>query len=174
MGHRSGSKVADDLAAIEDMDRSGLLTEWERCVGTAPPRHASVKLMRSVLSWEAQAKDEGGLPSSVSRMLRSRAHQIFGNDRQDSDRNMGAVPNALNGVADEKDRQASRQVTSTLRPGVQLMREWNGRTYRVEVVKDGFRMDGRDYASLTAIARRITGSHWSGPRFFGLSGKRSS
>ena len=55
-----------------------------------------------------------------------------------------------------------------LAPGAQLVREWNGRTYRVEVVAEGFRMDGRVYASLSAVAKRITGATWSGPRFFGL------
>jgi hypothetical protein len=55
-----------------------------------------------------------------------------------------------------------------LQPGTCLMREWNGRTYRVEVVEDGFVMDGRAYRSLSAIAKRITGAQWSGPRFFGL------
>ncbi|MCF6305500.1 MAG: DUF2924 domain-containing protein [Rhodobacteraceae bacterium] len=49
------------------------------------------------------------------------------------------------------------------------MREWNGRTYQVEVLTKGFRMDGREYRSLTAIAKKITGANWSGPRFFGLT-----
>lgn len=46
--------------------------------------------------------------------------------------------------------------------------EW--RTYQVEVLERGFRMDGRDFASLSAVAKKITGAHWSGPRFFGLTG----
>lgn len=57
---------------------------------------------------------------------------------------------------------------AALRPGVCLMREWNGRTYRVEVVEGGFQMDGKTYRSLSAIARKITGAQWSGPRFFGI------
>ncbi len=57
--------------------------------------------------------------------------------------------------------------------GTQLVREWNGRVYRVEVTADGFEMDGQTYASLSAVARRITGAEWSGPRFFGLKKLRS-
>lgn len=53
-------------------------------------------------------------------------------------------------------------------PGSQLVREWNGRTYQVEVVKDGYVLDGKTWRSLSAIARHITGAHWSGPRFFGV------
>ena len=48
------------------------------------------------------------------------------------------------------------------------MREWNGKTHVVDVVDRGFVFDGKSYRSLSAIARRITGAHWSGPRFFGL------
>jgi hypothetical protein len=48
------------------------------------------------------------------------------------------------------------------------MREWNGRMHLVDVTDNGFVFDGKTYRSLSAIARRITGAHWSGPRFFGL------
>jgi hypothetical protein len=54
------------------------------------------------------------------------------------------------------------------KPGSHLVREWNGRTYQVEVVDGGYVMDGRSWRSLSAIARHITGAHWSGPRFFGV------
>lgn len=55
------------------------------------------------------------------------------------------------------------------KPGSHLVREWNGRTWQVEVVDGGYFMDGRTWRSLSGIARHITGAHWSGPRFFGVS-----
>ena len=58
--------------------------------------------------------------------------------------------------------------------GTHLVREWNGRTYQVEVIDNGYRFDGKTYPSLTTIAKRITGTHWSGPRFFGLTPKRKA
>ena len=58
--------------------------------------------------------------------------------------------------------------------GTHLVREWNGRTYQVEVIDNGYRFDGKTYPSLTAITKRITGTHWSGPRFFGLTPKRKA
>ena len=64
---------------------------------------------------------------------------------------------------------AGKPVRPTAKPGAQLVREWNGRTYQVEVVEDGYVMDGKSYPSLSAVAKRITGAHWSGPRFFGLT-----
>ena len=54
------------------------------------------------------------------------------------------------------------------KPGAHLFREWNGRTYQVEVVDGGYVMDGKTWRSLSAIARHITGARWSGPRFFGV------
>lgn len=57
---------------------------------------------------------------------------------------------------------------ATARPGSHLIREWNGRTYQVEVTDGGYVMDGRTWRSLSAIARHITGARWSGPRFFGV------
>jgi hypothetical protein len=56
-----------------------------------------------------------------------------------------------------------------LSPGTQLVRSWNGCTIDVLVVEDGFRFEGKTYRSLSAIAREVTGTAWSGPRFFGLT-----
>ncbi len=55
-----------------------------------------------------------------------------------------------------------------LKPGSRLAREWRGETHDVLVLEDGFEWNGERRHSLSAIAREITGTHWSGPRFFGL------
>ena len=55
-----------------------------------------------------------------------------------------------------------------LKTGATLVRQWRGHTHTVLVGDDGFEYEGRRYRSLTVIAERITGAHWSGPRFFGL------
>ena len=62
----------------------------------------------------------------------------------------------------------------TIKPGTRLVRSWNGRTISVLVAQDGFVFEDRQYASLSAIAREVTGSHWSGPRFFGLRGQTAN
>jgi len=56
-----------------------------------------------------------------------------------------------------------------LKTGTTLVRQWRGHTHAVLVHEDGFEYEGRRYRSLTVIAQRITGTHWSGPRFFGVS-----
>ena len=79
----------------------------------------------------------------------------------------------LSGVSAKTERRlkqiaAGQSVPTTAKPGSHLVREWNGRTYQVEVVDDGYVMDGKTWRSLSAIARHITGARWSGPRFFGV------
>ncbi|MGA9253224.1 MAG: DUF2924 domain-containing protein [Roseobacter sp.] len=63
---------------------------------------------------------------------------------------------------------SGKAVPTTARTGSHLVREWNGRTYQVEVTASGYVMDGKSWRSLSAIAKHITSAHWSGPRFFGV------
>jgi hypothetical protein len=61
-----------------------------------------------------------------------------------------------------------RRAAVALKTGTQLIREWQGRTHSVTVVPDGFEYSGKVYPSLSAVARFITGTAWSGPAFFGV------
>src|SRR5438067_7839 len=61
-----------------------------------------------------------------------------------------------------------------LKPGTRLVREWQGRTYDVLVLDDGFSWQGTSYRSLSALAGKITGTAWSGPLFFGLKPNRTA
>ena len=84
-----------------------------------------------------------------------------------------AQNSALGGVSNKTKRRlvqiaSGKSMPVQARPGSHLVREWNGRTYQVEVVEGGYVMDGKTWTSLTAIAKHITGAHWSGPRFFGV------
>ena len=96
---------------------------------------------------------------------------------QDCEETFGSPPPLYLSVAfmrkalayDEQCRHHAGNPRRIARPGAHLVREWNGRTYQVEVLKDGYRMDGRTWPSLSAIAKHITGTTWSGPRFFGLA-----
>lgn len=92
------------------------------------------------------------------------------------------VPDLLRrGIAFELQRKASGRKEQSLarllrqhpvpniRPGTDLVRTWNGRTIRVRATDDGFVFEDRAWRSLSAIARHVTGTAWSGPRFFGLT-----
>ncbi len=123
---------------------------WIKTFRHAPHKDMSVQFMLRVLAYEAQCKTFGGLPPDVKRSFKRLSKQVY------SETN-GAVSSS-----------SATTLASSLSPGTQLVREWNGRTYQVEVVEDGFVLDGRTYKSLSAIAKKITGTQWSGPRFFGL------
>jgi Protein of unknown function (DUF2924) len=74
---------------------------------------------------------------------------------------------SLIAIAEGGLKESSRaQVTP--QPGSRLVREWQGTTYTVDVLDDGFFYKEKSYRSLSAIALVITGARWSGPRFFGL------
>jgi len=129
-------------AADQDLNQSVLIEQWRRLYGCSPPKYLSLRLIHAILAWDVQADAAGGIPAKTLRALKSASR-------------------AQNSIS-----------TTSLKAGVTLVREWNGRTYQVNVLEQGFQMDGKDYTSLTAIAKKITGAKWSGPRFFGLTGKR--
>ena len=77
-------------------------------------------------------------------------------------------------VLSEDAATRTKPTSPGLKPGGRLIREWNGVTHIVDVAEDGFVWNGQTWRSLSVIAREITGTHWSGPRFFGLNGKARS
>lgn len=130
------------LTDLETAERSALIEAWGRVFATPVPKGLSKSLMRRFLAMELQTKASGGLSASVKRAL-----------AQPPDQRAPVAHNAL-------------------KPGGRLLREWNGNTHVVDVTDDGFLWNGQRYRSLSAIARHITGAHWSGPRFFGLTGTK--
>ncbi len=98
--------------------------------------------MAKAIAYDIQAKALGGLSARTIRALKAAAKP-------------GAAPAAA---------------TRPPGPGTRLIREWNGILHEVEVLDDGYLWRGQRHRSLSAIARAITGTKWSGPRFFGLKG----
>jgi len=131
-------------ADIARPDKAQCAAEWLKLTGTVAGRHLSVTFLRSALAFERQCKALGGHGTAVKQQLR-----------------VQIASGAKNGV--------TALPQPTLIPGTQLVREWNGRIYRVLVTDEGFEIDGQIYRSLSAIAKQITGAGWSGPRFFGLN-----
>src|SRR5438445_10077241 len=85
-----------------------------------------------------------------------------------------AAPTAPDRTGSEANWRGAKRFRAQLKPGIRLMREWQGRTYEVVVLDDGFSWQGTWCNSLSAIARKITGTAWSGPLFFGLKQTRSA
>jgi hypothetical protein len=72
----------------------------------------------------------------------------------------------------DEDGKSRAAPAVTLRPGTKLVREWHEQVHTVSVLEEGFEYRGGRFRSLTQIARQITGVHWSGPLFFGISRRR--
>lgn len=136
------ARLADRLAALATMSQTMLREEWTNLKGGSAPA-LPPDLMRRLLAYELQEKRHGGLSLSVARHLARVA--------------TGEAP-------------APPKVRKILSPGTRLVRSWQGRTISVLVVETGFVWEDRSYRSLSRIAKEVTGAHWSGPRFFGLTG----
>ena len=127
------------LEDIGSMTRAALLDAWQDVFQTPAPKGLSRSMMSRFLAFEIQVQAKRGLSRNSQRAL-----------------------------AKPRDK-ANKRLSSTLKPGGRLLREWNGVTHVVDVTATGFAWRGRDWRSLSAIAKEITGAHWSGPRFFGLT-----
>ena len=151
---RSTERIEQEVASIGGLSRAELVEAWIKAHGAPPPKGVKKHLLELSAAWHLQAKRLGGLPAAAKKAL-SRSRRSAQPRNQLSSRSGSAV-------------DAGRE--NGLRPlaiGTRLVREWNGRTHIVDVTDDGFTFDGKRYRSLSAIARRITGARWSGPRFFG-------
>src|SRR5260370_20771516 len=136
--------LGSDSGALPTLSAQGRRVAWGGLRCGDPTAGSSRDLMLREIAYKMQERAHGGLAPPIRRRLRALAAEVEAN---------GA---------------AALATAILLKPGTRLLREWGGRTYTVIVLDDGFESEGERYQSLTQIARRITGAHWSGPRFFGL------
>lgn len=137
--------IDEQLAELEAMPPARLRAEWRRLHRGQPLLDGMTpSQMKRAIAWRLQEKIHGGLPPARIRELDRLARQL----ENDGDISIGAGP--------------------LLKPGSRLVRRWHGQAYCVTALEDGFEFNDRHYSSLTQIAREITGTAWSGPRFFGL------
>lgn len=134
---------ADSLARLTKLPLAELRSEWRRVHKSAPPVAFSADLLLRGLTYRLQEQNEGKLPIEYRRELDRLA------------------------AAQGKATPTSKGRAKLLRPGSRLVRRWRGITFIVAVVEDGFLYKEEKYRSLSEIARIITGTRWSGPRFFG-------
>ena len=151
--------IEQEIAVLRDLPYPELCQLWIRQYGTPPPKGARRLLLERSASYWLQVKRFGGLSPAARRTLKIAMAEVK------------AKAHAKAASVRAKSGGAKAAVSASpvpLRPGTRLLREWNGRQHLVEVLEDGFAFEGKSYRSLSAIARRITGVQWSGPRFFGL------
>ena len=137
--------MTSKLERLKQLSPDDLRTEWRRYFRNEPPPRIGRDLMIRAVAHKMQEQALGGLKGPVKRKLKALMETI------------GAGKHV--GVAG----------AAVLKPSMRLMREWRGQRYDVHILDNGFEFQGCTYQSLTAIAGEITGTHWSGPRFFGLN-----
>ena len=141
--------IAAELARLEALTNFELRGEWRRLHAMQPPKSLSRDLLLLGITYKMQERSLGGLSKSVLRK-----------------------------IADDQTETSTGEYCKTnpritVKPGTRLIREWHGVTHAVLVLADGVEWRGKRYRSLSIVAREITGAHWSGPRFFGLTSAKA-
>ena len=141
----SGTKnLADELAELRGLDATTLRQRWRVLYRTEAPVRIGHAFLLQAVAYRLQERVLGGPKPSTRRLLERAAE-------------------------DSLHRRPPTEAPATkVTPGSVLIREWHGISYRVTVLADGVLLRGARYRSLSEVARKITGTRWSGPRFFGL------
>src|SRR3981189_2861547 len=146
----SASELEDEIAHLRDLDISGLRARWHSVFRRKAPDHLPRHLLYRMIAYRLQAERLGDLDRDTQRFL----DRVAAGTREADDPQTGTTPSRHG-----------------LHPGTILVREWDGKPQRVMVLDQGFAWNGTTYRSLTEIAYAMTGTRWSGPRFFGLRGR---
>ncbi len=150
MAARQKDASREALSRLPKLDLHELREEWYCLYKADASPHLSRELLIRAVAYRMQEVALGGLRPEPQRQLRQIAQEL------------------------KQTGEAAKRFRPQLKPGTRLIREWQGRTYEVVVLDDGFSWQGAQYRSLSAIARKITGTAWSGPLFFGLKQNRSA
>ena len=136
--------LAAELRELGDLGTDELRQRWTGFYGMAPSPRISRELLIRAVAHRMQEEAHGGLGKSCRRQL-ARLAEILGEG-------------------------GSLEVTQnrSFKPGTKLIREWKGKVHEVVIAGGTYIWAGQHYRSLSQIARSITGTRWSGPRFFGL------
>ena len=135
--------IEQRVAAVAAMSSVDKKSEWHRRTGTIAPAAFGSGLLARALAHEAQVKTLGG---GLTKAVLKRLAQL---NRKD-------------------DRVRDGAASGLVKPGTWLSRTWHGEVHQVVVLDGSYEYRGTRYRSLSEIARLITGTQWSGPRFFGL------
>jgi DUF2924 family protein len=130
--------VAEEVERVRSLSGYALRRHWQAVFGRSAPKHLTAELRRRMIAMRIQEEAFGTLDTAALKAL------------------------------DKLAGRNSRRTERNLKIGTVLVRDYQGRRHTVRVEPEGYVWDGQPYSSLSAIARTITGTAWSGPRFFAL------
>ena len=187
---KRGKRLSDQLIQLADADRQELQDQWLQAFGLRPPVRLSRELLLLCLSYHVQCGSNGGLspdhclalglggpdwlagsrsprPAMETKPSGPKTRAAAFKEAQDPSQSTGLT---AKGEPSARSRAIKRKVSRSIKPGTRLLREWQGQTHEVIAESTGqFLYRGDTYRSLSAIARAITGTRWSGPTFFGIA-----
>ena len=166
------SSPAATLAELPHLPPAQLVELWVKHVGRLPPKAASSALLVRAVAYAVQEQQLGGLNRQEIRWLHKAAESRDGRASEQKALNVPTSGKPSSGRFKtgpmEKGNPAPNAARIALRPGIRLVREWQGKSHSVDVRADGLSWNGTVYRSLSAVALAITGARWSGNRFFRL------
>src|SRR6266550_217951 len=140
----------DDAALEAEIGRLPALSllelrqRWKTLFGHPAPKSLRRTFLARAVAYQMQVEVYGGLSAATKRRLREIATAVRNGDAN-------AIPGG-----------------SRIKPGTQMIRQWQNTTHTVTALAEGFEWNGRTYKSLSAVANAITGSNWNGFAFFGI------
>jgi hypothetical protein len=140
----SADSFTAEIEALEQLSLDDIRLAWRERLETEPPNVRAREFLLRLLTWNVQAERYGGLGPETQRRLKRLAKEF----------------------ANDPDRKLRTPVR--LQVGARLVREWRGVSHTVDVVDGGYVWEGKTYKGLSKIARSITKTRWSGPKFFGV------
>lgn len=144
-----------EIERIQSLDFDELGLRWRNAFGRRAPAGLPRTLMIRSLIYRMQVDALGDLDPQLVRLLHVYAARGAKEGEDRATETPGRAPSE----------------TLTIKPGSILVRDWGGRAQRVMALEVGFAWEGRNYRSLSEVARAITGTRWNGRRFFGVDRK---
>ena len=138
------TEIEAEIDRLRSMPKAELRVRYRALFKTEPPKAFGPDLLRRSIAYRIQEQAYGGLDPATRRLLNNLMAQ------------------------QAKSKDGRIVIPRRIKSGAVLVRVWKDQSHRVMVLEDGFAYAGKTYASLSEIARLITGARWNGPRFFGL------
>ena len=133
-----------EIGLLPDLSLLELRNRWKALFGHPAPKSLRRNFLARAVAYQMQVEAYGGLSVATKRRLREIANAVRNGDA-----------NAILGG-------------SRIKPGTQMIRQWQNTTHTVTALAEGFEWNGRTYKSLSAVANAITGTNWNGFSFFGI------
>jgi hypothetical protein len=138
------TEIGAEIDRLRSMPKAELRVRYRALFRSEPPKAFGPDLLRRSIAYRIQEQAYGGLDPATRRVLNNLMAQ------------------------QAKSKDGRIVVPRRIKSGAVLVRVWKNQSHRVMVLEEGFAYAGKTYASLSEVARLITGARWNGPRFFGL------